>query len=299
MGLYHFLLTYSGKIREDSEFRDLGARMPQHSKAVTLWIGDQDGTAVPATYTGTNWLKSNSDCGITTGSGTAYLPCGFSFNSGRFGGSATTVVTNIGGVTTATTTWTAINEGGSVKIIGAAKAVNRAQADTRETLEGVVTYSANNSAVITATIAVNNAESLYVKRSGDSMTGHLDMTGNNINNVGVITASQGSFSTSSLGAATANSLNTNTLSATNGTITNLNSTDLEATSSTITDLSATNLTTSDLNVAGTANINNLDGNLQIQSVKVPGSACIGSGRLERTLDGDILTLQGCDRFLIH
>ncbi|WP_299194647.1 hypothetical protein [uncultured Amphritea sp.] len=277
---------------EIREYRSLGNKLSEHSRAVGEWVIDNTGTAIPATYTGTDWLKSNTDCGITTGGAIPYLPCDFSFTTGRFGDTPTTVVTNSGGVTTVVTTWPALTEAGEAKIVGSAHSVNQAIEIGGDELSGLVTYTDDNNAVITATVDITNGASVYVRRNGDSMSGNLDMTGNNLNNVGVITASQGSFSTSSLGTATATSLNSNTLSATTGTITDLNSTDLTATNGTIPTLNSTNITTTDLIVSGAANITNLDGNLAIQSVKTAGNTCTGVGRLARTLSGELLTCKG-------
>lgn len=207
--------TYLAKQAERSAFQALGIKMAEHSRGVAEWIVDQAGSAMPATYTSPNWLKSNSDCGITTGGAKAYLPCEFTFTSGRFGDNPTTVVTNSGGVTRVVTTWPALSEGGKTKVVGSAIAVDFAEASGRETLKGVVTYTDDNNAVMTATVDVNNGTGIYVKRSGDSMTGSLDMGGNNLNNVGVITATNVNGTTG-----TFNTVNTTSLNATNGVFTN-------------------------------------------------------------------------------
>lgn len=283
------LLKFIANAGEDRELHLLGNKLAEHSRAVMHWVIDQAGTAIPGTRVGTDWLKSNTDCGITSGGSTAYLSCSLTFSTGRFGGTPTTVITNTGGVTKTVTTWPALNEGGNVKAIGAARVVNQAQANNRQTLQGVITYSEDLNGIITAIIEVNNAESIYVKRTGDSMTGNLDLGGNNLNNVGVISASSGSFNTSSLGNASATSVTTNNLSAAVGNIGTLTNSTLTSTDGTITNLTATNITTSDMTVSGTVRINRLNGDLQIKSVKAPDSACIGTGRLAVTALGDLLT----------
>ncbi|WP_299194651.1 hypothetical protein [uncultured Amphritea sp.] len=282
-------MNYAAKNEENDSFYALGSVIAEHSTAITEWVVDQGATALSGTYTGTNWLKSNSDCGITTGGTTAYLPCSFSFTTSRFGGSPTSVVTNSGGVTTVVTTWPALVEGSKVKVIGAARVVREAQATNRDSMHSVVTYSEDINGVITATISVNNATSIYVKRAGDSMNGSLDMGGNNLDNVGVITASTGTFNTSSLGNASASSFNTNNVIATNGTITTLDSTTLTATNGTITNLGATDTSTSNLTVSGTATIDQLSGNLKIQKIRVVGDACSGNGQMAMTATDDLLS----------
>lgn len=283
------LLKYVSTHAENQEFEGLGNKLSEHSTAVTEWLIDQGATASPATYTTMDWLKSNANCGITSGGTTAYLPCDFSFTIERFGGTPTSVVTNSGGVTSVVTTWPALNEGGHVKVIGAARAVIEAEASNRDALKGVVIYSEDNNAVITATVSLNNSTSIYVKRSGDSMTGDLDLGGNDLNNVGVISASSATFNTSSLGNATATSLNTNGVAATAGNITSLQTTTVTAIDGTITNLTATNFTTSVMTVNGAANISSLDGNLQITRISAQGGACAGAGEIARTVDGDLLS----------
>lgn len=52
---------------ERRDFETLGNKIAEHSRAVAEWIVDQGGSAVPGARVGTDWLKSNADCGITTG----------------------------------------------------------------------------------------------------------------------------------------------------------------------------------------------------------------------------------------
>ncbi|WP_286241171.1 type II secretion system protein [Neptuniibacter halophilus] len=178
---------------ERRDFETLGNKIAEHSRAVAEWIVDQGGSAVPGARVGTDWLKSNADCGITTGGTVAYLPCSFEFTNYKYGADPTTTITNVAGVTTALTTWPAVLVAGQPKALGVGHAVRQAEADTKDSLKGVVTYTENNSGVMTATVDVNNGTGIYVKRSGDTMTGALDMQTNNISNVGVLTGATGDF----------------------------------------------------------------------------------------------------------
>ena len=178
-----------------NDFQTLGNFISEHSRAVAEWTTDQGGAAVPGTYVGTDWLKSNTACGITTGGSEEYLPCGFNFQSVMYGSDPTTVIANVGGVTTAVTTWPAITTGGIAEALGVGIAVDQAEANSRNTMEGVVLYTEDNTGVINSSVNVNNGTGIYVKRSGDTMSGDLGMGANNINNVGVLAATTGNFST--------------------------------------------------------------------------------------------------------
>lgn len=278
--------------QEKKAYSVLGNKIAEHSRAVAEWIVDNSGTAIPASYTTTDWLKSNVDCGITTGGTRGYLPCDFTFSTSRFGDTPTTIISNSAGVTTAVTTWPALTEAGTEKVIGAAYVVNHAEAFGGDELGGLVTYTDDLSGVITATVDVTNGSSIYVKRSGDSMTGSLDMGSNDLNTVGVITATLGAFNTSTLGTATANSVTANSLVAATGNITTVTSSTMTSENSAITNFTTTNTTTSDWTVNGTATLNNLDGNMQIQSIKDEDETCAGAGRLARTTEGALLNCKG-------
>lgn len=185
------------KVREDrrTDFKILGNMIAEHSRAVSEWTVDQGGAAIAGTRIGTDWLKSNTVCGITTGGSEAYLPCGFDFNNVKFGADPSTVIQNVGGVTTATTTWPAIEVAGIPESLGVGIAVDQAESNSRDVLDGTILYDENNTGVITASIDINNGTGIYVKRAGDTMTGDLGLTGNNINNVGVMEATTGTFGT--------------------------------------------------------------------------------------------------------
>lgn len=222
--------------QERGEFEALGNMISEHSRAVAEWVVDAGGAAIPQTYTNTDWLKSNTACGITTGGSEAYLPCGFNFQSTRYGAAPTTVVSNVGGVTTAVSTWSSITVGGIPKSVGVGYAVAQAEKDSRDTLRGVVTYTEDNNAVITASVDVNNGTGVYVKRSGDTMSGDLDMGSNNVSSVGTLDATTGAFTT----------VNTTDVNATDVNAVNVNATDVNAT-----DLSASADITAGGDVSGT------------------------------------------------
>jgi prepilin-type N-terminal cleavage/methylation domain-containing protein len=171
-----------------AEFETLGNRISEHSTAIAEWTVDQAGAAVPATYTGTDFLKSNSDCGITTGGSEAYVPCDFDFSKFKHGIDPVTVISNSGGVTVAVTSWDAIEIGGVPQALGVGYAVRQAEHNGKDSLKGIIVYTENNAGEITASVNVNNGTGIYVKRSGDSMTGDLDLLTNNIDNINVLTA---------------------------------------------------------------------------------------------------------------
>ena len=181
-------IQFQNRLAEQQDFKTLGNKISEHSNAVAEWVVDQGGAAVPSTYLGTDWLKRNADCGITSGGAVAYVPCSFDFDNVPYGKDPTSVVTNSGGVTVVTTTWPAITVAGVPKSLGVGFTVQQAEAAAKEALKGIVTYTENNSAVITSTINVNNGTGIYVKRSGDTMTGALEMSGNDVSGVGILTA---------------------------------------------------------------------------------------------------------------
>lgn len=188
-------VDYQVRQERRQDFQILGNKIADYSRAVADWSVDQGGAAIPGTRTGTDWLKSNTECGITTGGTVAYLPCGFDFLDVKYGVNPVTTVTNSSGVTIANTTYPAITTGGIPEAVGVGIAVEQAEAAAQNTMAGVVVYSEDNTGVITAAVDINNSTGIYVKKTGDTMTGDLTMSGANINNVGVMNATQGAFGT--------------------------------------------------------------------------------------------------------
>lgn len=188
------VLTMQNNAAEKQEFEALGTLIADYEKAVALWIVDQGGAALPATYTDTKWLKDKSTCGYSSGGSKAYLPCSFDFTNNPWGKNPTTKITNSAGITKANSQWPTIQKNSTNRMaVGAAQAAEKAEAISVGDMAGIVSYSDNNAGKITADVNVNNSTSLYVRRSGDTMTGNLNMGSNSIDNVNVLTAVTADF----------------------------------------------------------------------------------------------------------
>lgn len=323
------IVEMRSRATDQADFERLGNMLAKHSEAVSMWIIDQGGAAVPATRTDLNWLKDRTACGLPSGGTVAYLPCGFNFTNIRWGETPTSVITNTGGITTVTSSWPSIRKGAEIMSVGAGQAVAKAESVNMVDLRGFVTYTDDNNAVITAAVDVNNGTSVYVRRSGDTMTGDLGMGGNNISGVGVLTATTGAFQDVNASAnisaggdisasgrvsgtefrdqndpsfvldpsgnSRINSVTATGDATVNGQFRARQFTDLDDPTfvndpSGMSRFRDLNLT-GNAQVAGSADINALTGNLQVTALATEGAPCSGNGRLAVTSVGKLLTCQ--------
>ncbi|WP_370059939.1 hypothetical protein [Neptunomonas phycophila] len=313
------VLTMKNNAAEKQEFEALGTMIADYEKAVALWIVDQGGSALPATYTDTKWLKDKSTCGYSSGGSKAYLPCSFDFTNNPWGKNPTTKITNSAGITKANSQWPTIQKNSTNRMaVGAAQAAEKAEAISVGDMAGIVSYSDNNAGKITADVNVNNSTSLYVRRSGDTMTGNLNMGSNSIDNVNVLTAVTADFANN---VRATSFIASDLVKAKRGWFTNdvavggdLSVNDIDASGSITVDsrVTAANVYTgrlwdkdnssyyvdpasvSKINgiiATGTSTISKLNGNLQITATATKGNSCSGTGRLAVTTTGALLTCQ--------